>query len=100
MGFNQPLLVKVVNIIVSIVQIILGLYIVLKLFGASLVPFVKWVYYLSHPLLRPFAGIFKPIPLGGHFVLDLSALFALLVYSAVGYLLIKLAAMISSGINK
>lgn len=97
MELHQPLLVKVINIILSIVQIILGLHIVLKLFGAATVPFVRFVYQLSHPLMRPFAGIFKSVQLNGHYALDLSALFALVVYSALGYILIKLAAMISAG---
>ena len=93
---NSFWLVKVINIIVSIVQILLGLYIILKMFGAAMVPFVRWVYSISAPLLSPFVGIFEPVKFMGNYVLDLSAVFALIIYSAVGYILIKLAVMIET----
>jgi uncharacterized protein YggT (Ycf19 family) len=93
---NSFWLTKILNIIVSIVQILIGLYIVLKMFGAALVPFVRWVYAINSPLLSPFQGIFDPVRFMNDYILDLSAVFALIIYSAVGYLLIKLAAMIES----
>lgn len=99
MGAKQSTLVVIINAVLSIIQIILGLYIVLKLFGAATVPFVRWVYRLSHPFLQPFAGIFKPTNFGSNHVLDLSALFALIIYSIVGYLLLKFAEIISSKRN-
>lgn len=89
-------LTRVLNIIVSIVQILIGLYILLKMFGAAEVPFVRWVYAIDSPLLSPFIGIFEPVKFMDNYILDLSAVFALIIYSAVGYILIKLAAMIES----
>lgn len=81
---------KVINGLISVVQIIIGLGIILKLFGAKDVPFVRAVYTLEKPLLAPFRGMFQPAILSPHYSLDLSALFALIIYSIIGYVLIKL----------
>lgn len=89
-------IIKVINVLISIVQIIIGLGIVLKLFNANLVPFVKWVYGLETPLIAPFKGIFNPAELAPHYLLDLSAVFALIVYSVIGYTLIKLIVIFTS----
>lgn len=85
---------RVISIILTIVQIILLLFIVLKLFSAGNVPFVNWIEGLSSPLLVPFRGMFQPVTFSGKYVLDLSALFALIVYSIIGYVLVRLTAMI------
>ncbi|GGE48692.1 hypothetical protein GCM10011391_29400 [Pullulanibacillus camelliae] len=90
------ILSRIINILVSAVQIIMGLYIVLKLFGAAEVPFVHWIYTLSAPLLAPFKGIFHSILFQESYYLDLSAVFALIVYSIAGYVLVRLALVIES----
>jgi len=87
-------LAKLINIILSVVQVIIGLYIMLKLFGAAEVPFVRFIYTLNAPLLAPFVGIFEPVTLMDDYQLDLSAVFAFIVYSIVGYILMRLALLI------
>ncbi|WEG13795.1 YggT family protein [Pullulanibacillus sp. KACC 23026] len=84
------ILIKLINGIVSIIQLLIGLGLVLKFFGARPVPFVRFMYALEAPLLAPFNGIFLPINFSPQYVLDMSALFALIVYSVIGYTLIKL----------
>jgi uncharacterized protein YggT (Ycf19 family) len=81
---------RVINALISIIQIIIGVAILLQLFGAREVPFVRFVYALEAPLLAPFEGIFQPIHLNALYVLDTSALFALIIYSLIGYVLLKL----------
>lgn len=81
---------KIINGLISLIQIIIGLGIILKLFGAKDVPFVRAVYSLETPLLSPFKGMFQPVALAPHYYLDLSALFALIIYSVAGYVLLKL----------
>lgn len=93
---KPSILVRIINIVLSVIQVILGLFIVLKLFGAADVPFVSWVDSLANPLLRPFQGIFDPVTFSGQYVLDLSAVFALIVYSVIGYILIKVFSMVGS----
>ncbi|HET7578739.1 MAG TPA: YggT family protein [Bacillales bacterium] len=82
---------KWINIILEVVEAILGIHILLKLFGANEgVPFVNWMYHLSAPLLKPFHGIFDNMVFQGKYVLDLSAVFALIIYGIVGYLVLLL----------
>ncbi|HEU5140637.1 MAG TPA: YggT family protein [Bacillales bacterium] len=82
---------KWISIIVEIIEAIIGIHILLKLFGAnSGVPFVNWMYHLSAPLLAPFKGIFENMVFNEEYVLDLSAVFALVVYGIVGYLIMML----------
>ncbi len=79
---------------IGIAQLILGLRIILKLFGANkTAPFVQWIYETSAPLLYPFEGIFPSAALEGRFVIEFSALFAVIIYSLIGYFLTKLIIM-------
>ncbi|HET7657496.1 MAG TPA: YggT family protein [Bacillales bacterium] len=87
---------KWINIILEVVEAIIGIHILLKLFNANPnVPFVNWMYQLSAPLLRPFNGIFHDMVFQGKYVLDLSAIFALIIYGIIGYLLILLVGSFS-----
>lgn len=89
-----------INIIIGIAQFFLGIRIILKLFGASATaPFVQWIYTTSDSLLYPFEGIFPTTTLDGRFIIEFSALFALIIYTLVGYFLIQLLFMIERGIN-
>ncbi len=74
--------------ILSFVELLLTLRIILKLLGArTAAPFVTWVYETTKPLLSPFEGMFPSSTLAGGFVIEVSALFALLVYAFLGFLL-------------
>lgn len=77
-----------INAIFGLAELIIGFRIILKLFGANPgAPFVRWIYETSAPLLYPFEGIFPAPTLDGGFILEFSALFALIVYSLIAYLL-------------
>lgn len=92
---------KLVNIIVEIIEAILGIHILLKLFNANTkVPFVHWMFDLSSPLLHPFKGIFKDMVFQNHYTLDLSALFALIIYGIAGYLVMLLIGTVERGKKK
>lgn len=76
----------IVNLILSIVGVILGLRILLKLFSANADnAFVQWVYEQSGEILGPFRGIF-PAPSIDGFTIDFTAIFGLLVYGLTGML--------------
>jgi len=82
------LILSLINIVLAVVEIIIGLRIVLEFFGASSsASFVTWIYETSRPLLRPFFGIFPSTTLEGVFTIDFTALFALIIYALAGYLL-------------
>lgn len=98
---TRSMIGKLVNIVVEIIEAILGIHILLKLFQANTdVPFVRWMFDLSAPLLRPFKGIFKEMVFQDHYVLDLSALFALIIYGIVGYLVMLLIGAVERGSKK
>ncbi len=88
-----PILVKIVF---TFVEAMIGLRILLKLFGASTAaPFVRWVYATSHPLLAPFEGMFPSPHLTGGFIIEISALFAFLAYAFVEYLVEEFFAFVN-----
>lgn len=85
--FAAGIIATITNIVIGIVEFLIGLRIILKLLGANPnTPFVDWVYETSAPLLSPFEGMFPSPQLEGGFVLEISALFALVVYAFIGYL--------------
>ncbi len=80
-----------VNLIFSIVELLLSVRILLRLFGANpQTPFVNWVYQTTSPLLAPFTGIFPNPVINGGFVLEIPSLFALLIYGFIAYLIANL----------
>jgi uncharacterized protein YggT (Ycf19 family) len=69
-------------VIVALVLLLLGF--ILKLFGANPdAPFAEWLYRSLRRVMAPFRGLFEPVPLDGRSVLDVSILFAMIVYGIV-----------------
>ena len=69
-------------VIVALVLLVLGFF--LKLFGANPdAPFAEWLYRSLRRVMAPFRGLFEPVPLDGRSVLDVSILFAMIVYGIV-----------------
>lgn len=84
-------LVQGINIVSGIVLTLLGLRFVLKLFGANPANgFVDWIYETSRQLMEPFLGIFPAPRLENGFVLELSTLFAIIIYAIIAMLLVAL----------
>jgi uncharacterized protein YggT (Ycf19 family) len=70
-------------VIVALIILLLGF--VLQLFGANPdAPFAQWLYRGLKRVMAPFRGLFEPVELDGRSVLDISILFAMLVYGIVG----------------
>jgi len=87
----SSIITRLVNAIVGIVQVFLGLRLVVKLFGANpSAGFVSWLYATTDPLLPPFEGMFPSPVLEGGFVVEFSALFAILIYAIFAWLVIEL----------
>jgi uncharacterized protein YggT (Ycf19 family) len=77
-------------VMVSIAILVLGFF--LLLFGANPdASFAEWVYRALDRVMKPFRGIFQSIELNGNSVLDVSVLFAMIVY---GMLALALRALI------
>ncbi|HEX8802992.1 MAG TPA: hypothetical protein VF743_02325, partial [Acidimicrobiales bacterium] len=70
-------------VLVNLVLLLLGF--VLRLFGASTdAEFTRWVYRNVDRIMEPFRGMFPTHPVSGDSVLDVSLLFAMVVYAILG----------------
>ena len=69
---------------VAVTLVLLLLMFLLQLFGANPeAGFVEWVYRATQRAMAPFRGIFEPVTLSDQSVLDISVLFAMIVYTFV-----------------
>lgn len=85
-----------INFLFAIIGFLLGLRIILRFFGANPnTPFVQWVYESSDSLLAPFAGIFPVTRIEGGFVIDFPAVFAVIIYAFLGYLILEAVSFIA-----
>ncbi len=88
---------KLIYVFFSLVELFLGLRLLLKLFGANAGNgFVEWVYETSNVLLDPFRGIFPTQVFKSTFVLELSTIFAMIVYAVIVMLLFYVVDLIPS----
>ena len=84
-------IIYLINVVFSIIEILIAVRIVLRLFGANpAAGFVQWIYATTDPLLAPFLGMFPSPALQGGFVIEFSAVFGLIVYAFIGYLLTEI----------
>lgn len=91
------LAVSLLNFFLAVVEGILALRFLLKLFGANEnVGFVGWVYEMSAPLLAPFRGIFPTQVYENRYIFEFSTLFAMLMYLILGMFLVFLINTISA----
>ena len=81
-------LVYLVYFFVLLCLAILAMGFFLLLFGANPdAAFAEWVYRALDRALKPFRGIFQSIQLNGQSVLDVSVLFAMIVYGMAALVL-------------
>jgi hypothetical protein len=77
-------------VMLSIAILVTGFF--LLLFGANPdAAFAEWTYRALDRVMKPFRGIFESVDLSGNSVLDVSVLFAMIVY---GMLALALRALI------
>jgi uncharacterized protein YggT (Ycf19 family) len=86
-------------VVVALVMLLFGFF--LLLFGANPdAAFAEWVYRSLTRVMAPFRGLFERVPLDGRSVLDLSILFAMIVYGLVALLLHALIEWLTDRIAK
>src|SRR3989344_303712 len=91
---------RLVNGVIGIIEAALALRFVLKLFGASAASqFVALVYGITDSLLGSFVGAFQDFSLGGGLVVDITAIFAMIGYAILGWLIIRLLSFLFSSAN-
>jgi len=90
------ILFYLINFVFGLAELLIGARILLKLLGANpATPFVNWIYEMSRTLIYPFQGIFPSPTLTGGFVLEMSAVVALLIYALIAYLISEFIRFIS-----
>lgn len=86
----------IISFIFGAVELLLGLRLAFLLLGANPTStLVSWIYSTSSPLVAPFAGILgRPTAVASgavvHSVFDPSTLVALIVYAAIGGIVLTL----------
>jgi len=97
--YTASFLVALVDFFVGLAEAILGLRVLFRLFNANATnPFVHWIYQTSSTLMDPFRGIFQAqATISPGFTLDINALFAMLMYAIIGFLLAALLGWIPAG---
>lgn len=90
---DGPLLIhKVVWWIAGVIIALLALRVILLLLAANQgAPFVDFIYGLSGIFAWPFFGIFGYTPSYGQSVLEVSSIFAIVVYALIAWGIAKLA---------
>jgi hypothetical protein len=78
----------------GLVDVLLGLRFVLKLFGANPIPFVRFIYDVSWPFIVPFHGIFNTDQVG-RTVLEPECLVAIAIYTLLAWGIVSLIQLIA-----
>lgn len=90
------LLKELANFVFGLIDVLLIFRFVLKLLAANPeAAFVAWVYETTRPLLNPFILAFPTPKVRGGFTLEFTTLFAIFVYTFVGYLIKELLQMMA-----
>jgi len=98
---SRNFVVTIVSLVFGFIELVLGLRILLKLFGASTnAEFVRWVYDTTEPLLEPFVGIFPSPSLSSSFVIEIPTLFALAVYVLIAYAIEQFVTVLGQAVVK
>jgi uncharacterized protein YggT (Ycf19 family) len=93
--YPAHLATRVVNVIVSLIELLLAIRLILELLGANPgASFIAWIYNASYGLVAPFQGAFPSISLGGNSVIDFSTVLAMIAYAILGWLVIKVLSFI------
>jgi len=86
---------RAIDIVVGLMELLIALRFVLELLDAGAgSSFVGWIYNASETLVAPFQGAFPSIVLSGGYVIDLSAVLAMIAYAIIGWLIIRLVAFV------
>src|SRR5467141_5385681 len=80
--------------IVGFLDTLIAIRFVLKLFGANLAPFVRFMYDVTWPLVAPFHGIFNTDQVGRS-VLEPESLVAIAIYTLIGWGIVSLIRLLT-----
>jgi hypothetical protein len=81
---------RILYFIIGLIEVLLLLRFLFRLLGAGNTGFVSMIYNLTSPLIIPLNGIFNDQSLSRMNVLEVSTLLAMVVWSLIGWGLVKL----------
>lgn len=91
-------IINAIYLLVGLLEILLLLRFVLRLFGANTEnTFATFIYNLSEPFIAPFSTLFvSPVTSGGASIFDVNVLVAMVVYALLGMLAVWLVRFIAT----
>jgi hypothetical protein len=81
--------------VVGFIDTLIAIRFLLKMFGANLAPFVRFMYDLTWPVVAPFHGIFNTDQVGRS-VFEWESLVAMAIYALIGWGIVSLIRLASS----
>src|SRR4030081_1297549 len=81
--------IQVIWWVVGLIDTLIAIRFLLKLFGANPAPFVRFMYDLTWPFVAPFHGIFNTDQIGRS-VFEPESLVAIAIYSLLGWGIVSL----------
>lgn len=92
---------RLIYVFLALVELFLGLRLILKLFGANASNgLVNWIYEMSGVLLDPFRGIFPAPVFQSTYVLELSTIFAMIIYAILAMLLVYIVDFLARSLSE
>src|ERR1700686_4103043 len=88
-GGNNTRVIQTVWWIVGFIEVLIAIRLVLKLFGATPAPFVRFMSGVTWPLVAPFPGIFNTAQ-EGRSILEPESLVAMAIYALIGWGIVSL----------
>jgi hypothetical protein len=81
--------VQVIWWLVGLIDTLIGIRFLLRLFGANPAPFVRFIYDITWPLVAPFNGIFNTTQVD-RAVFEPECIIAALIYLLIGWGIVSL----------
>ena len=86
--------IQIIWWVVGLVDTLIAIRFLLKVFGANPAPFVRFMYDLTWPLVAPFHGIFNSDQVGRS-VFEPESLVAIVIYLLIGWGVVSLIRILS-----
>jgi hypothetical protein len=97
--YPERFVLRAIDIVIGIVEFLLGVRFVLHLLGASGGnSFMAWLDSTTGQLIAPFSNIFPSWDVSG-FVVEFTTLFAMLAYAVIGWLISRLIVFLVGAIR-
>jgi len=86
--------IQIVWWVVGLIDTLIAIRFLLKVFGANPAPFVRFMYDLTWPLVAPFHGIFNTDQVGRS-VFEPESIVAIVIYLLIGWGIVSLIRILS-----